>query len=719
MREKVIFEDVMETMKMMKWRESSYRLLKSIGQRKNGLTFYAVRNIVSHHAADEVERKLNLFFNVTQFSKNNWESILQRAEKLIEKLAECDKRIAEFVNNEPHLLSSKVIRLLKRQWRKVDEHLNAGTAKPRTTMHFHKLRAVVVRFIEVKLQKKEESVDSLLNMVEGFRKTPLEKESLAKYDFVHVVSSEMIMGSEADIVIGKMHESSYQISCHCVISEDGIDKMFHQPLFISRAKVASVVLCVTENMSEHFERATEHYLHNILHLEKYHIDNAVNDSSNDAQVSIHALSGQCNADINKPAELFIKELQLLTNTCCLGFSANRLLSALQRKTKTEWCALELDVECGLQQTDADNCNMMCVNSLVQCLNKLPWNLGDEQAVDDTLAHAYVQLLTRMTTGNCVSVHRKFVDTIQDFYSSRSETAVDAYDLLKWLINQLHSDLNQWTEVSMATDDEVIFSRVDYEWRNYLKKTKAKSIIVDTFYGLLSSVNDTIFKAFSILDVSVPESKEKLDLEEIMAKDKLVWLSPKILIVRLIKINRQQVPLVDFPIRDLDVEKYCAEKYKCGQRSNLKFDLIAVLNRHHNDKYTAYCQSKSTHNWKWYDNGIITHIENEEDVITSDAYILFYQRHGAFKENLHVYPSTSDAASCSFGQPLTSADAIVQSGLLKKNHSTVEHCSSSSQNMSREMGVTKNDELPDVIRCGDEDLLDETLIIAGGEEIPSS
>ena len=102
-----------------------------------------------------------------------------------------------------------------------------------------------------------------------------------------------------------------------------------------------------------------------------------------------------------------------------------------------------------------------------------------------------------------------------------------------------------------------------------------------------------------------------------------WNTPKILIVVLKRFSNdgsKNTELIDFPIRDLNLNKYCVGY---GKNKNI-FDLYAISNHLgslNSGHYYAYCKND---NGKWYNYNDTSVSEiSEDEIISENAYCLFY------------------------------------------------------------------------------------------------
>ncbi|XP_054627537.1 ubiquitin carboxyl-terminal hydrolase 19-like [Dunckerocampus dactyliophorus] len=125
-----------------------------------------------------------------------------------------------------------------------------------------------------------------------------------------------------------------------------------------------------------------------------------------------------------------------------------------------------------------------------------------------------------------------------------------------------------------------------------------------------------------------------------SKQLLLWRLPNILIIQLKRFSfrnfiwRDKInDMVDFPVRNLDLSKFCI-----GQKDEVQqppiYDLYAVINHYGGmigGHYTAYARLPSDKNsqrsdvgWRLFDDSTVTMVE-ESQVVTRYAYVLFYRR----------------------------------------------------------------------------------------------
>ncbi|TRY90639.1 hypothetical protein DNTS_003701 [Danionella cerebrum] len=125
-----------------------------------------------------------------------------------------------------------------------------------------------------------------------------------------------------------------------------------------------------------------------------------------------------------------------------------------------------------------------------------------------------------------------------------------------------------------------------------------------------------------------------------SKQLLLWRLPNVLIIQLKRFSfrsfiwRDKInDMVDFPVRNLDLSKFCIG-HKGDNQQPPVYDLYAVINHYGGmigGHYTAYARLPSDKNsqlsdvgWRLFDDSTVTTVE-ESQVVTRYAYVLFYRR----------------------------------------------------------------------------------------------
>ncbi|XP_061474826.1 ubiquitin carboxyl-terminal hydrolase 19 isoform X2 [Rhineura floridana] len=141
-----------------------------------------------------------------------------------------------------------------------------------------------------------------------------------------------------------------------------------------------------------------------------------------------------------------------------------------------------------------------------------------------------------------------------------------------------------------------------------------------------------------------------------SKQLMLWRLPNVLIIQLKRFSfrsfiwRDKInDMVDFPVRSLDLSKFCI-----GQKDEQQlpmYDLYAVINHYGGmigGHYTAYARLPSDKNsqrsdvgWRLFDDSTVTTVD-ESQVVTRYAYVLFYRRRNSPVERPpRVPPHPSD------------------------------------------------------------------------------
>jgi len=220
-------------------------------------------------------------------------------------------------------------------------------------------------------------------------------------------------------------------------------------------------------------------------------------------------------------------------------------------------------------------------------------------------------------------------------------------------------VNEFIEFKKANQDSFVMIMAMNYWKMFV--CDSHSIITDLFYGMFYSTVECLkcrnithkFDAFNILALEMKNTDTTLEdsLAEFTKEEKLVgdeqyfceycnskvdaskkiciFEVPNILIVQFKRFNNNNTKnhsKVTFPIDRLDISKYTTNVHKV---KNTVYNLNAV-SRHVGScgggHYTAYVK----HNNKWYDfdDQDIWHVPLDklnDELITKDAYILFYTR----------------------------------------------------------------------------------------------
>ncbi|ESN93865.1 hypothetical protein HELRODRAFT_88096, partial [Helobdella robusta] len=314
-----------------------------------------------------------------------------------------------------------------------------------------------------------------------------------------------------------------------------------------------------------------------------------------------------------------------------------------------------------------------MNSILQCLRHTKplvdfclngkYRNEIQENINCSFVAAYTKLM-RVTSGTSPYVSpcefREHITRLTDRYKDYSQH--DAQEFLIFLLEMLHCDLKRLNVSEIGGGGGAVVgipkSKKESEIWN-LFNNKEESEIINIFVGsLVSSLKCSNCKTKSkssepFLDLSLPLAEN--DKSEMTLNDCLAYFTkvevlngdnkplcehcnskqtfhkklrfekfPQILILHLkrFSIAEKQENLIKFPLKKLNLTKFAASK-SCP----VLYDLYAVsnhmgsLNKGH---YTACAKSDVTSLWNEYNDSRLTRID-ESQVVTSNAYILFYER----------------------------------------------------------------------------------------------
>ncbi|XP_059383662.1 ubiquitin carboxyl-terminal hydrolase 19 isoform X2 [Carassius carassius] len=193
------------------------------------------------------------------------------------------------------------------------------------------------------------------------------------------------------------------------------------------------------------------------------------------------------------------------------------------------------------------------------------------------------------------------------------------------------------------------------WKNYEKQkeyvlVRSKELEFDEDPGSATETSraghftlEQCLNLFTKPEVLAPEEAwycPKCQQHREASKQLLLWRLPNVLIIQLKRFSfrsfiwRDKInDMVDFPVRNLNLSKFCI-----GHKGDIQqppiYDLYAVINHYGGmigGHYTAYARLPSDKNsqrsdvgWRLFDDSTVTMVE-ESQVVTRYAYVLFYRR----------------------------------------------------------------------------------------------
>jgi len=332
--------------------------------------------------------------------------------------------------------------------------------------------------------------------------------------------------------------------------------------------------------------------------------------------------------------------------------------------------------CGLKNLG----NTCYMNSAIQCMSNtliLTEYFMSDRYTDDynvsKIEHNLVREWRRLLDGiwnnsNCTITPKSF-HKIVSILSNKLDYNVtfgnfsqnDVQEYLLFMINTLHNALCSQVIVKITgevkNDLDKLALKAMESWRNFFKDDY--SIIIDIFYSQVFSATKCpdcgnlsyIFTPICYHTLSIPNiSNRKTTLydcydmftrQEVLDSDNmwrceickevkcankrlLLWSTPKILIICLKRFKNfsKNGIYIDFPIKNFDLKNYCIGY----EKNKSKYNLYGICNHSGSlgsGHYYAYCKNKNS-KWYEYNDSIIKEI-SENDLVTSNAYCLFYEK----------------------------------------------------------------------------------------------
>ena len=297
---------------------------------------------------------------------------------------------------------------------------------------------------------------------------------------------------------------------------------------------------------------------------------------------------------------------------------------------------------------------------------------DNDRIEHHTVNEWVRLLKGIWNDNCVIAPHSFNKIVHimslrmgtSIYGSNSEQQ-DLQEFLQFIIDIMHTALAREVLINISGTVKTPVDKMAVEamkcWKNYFKDNF--SFFVELFYGQYATktkcpncnYNSYSYDPFCFL--SLPLNNQKLDnntgidlyniiqlycnneyldddnkwrCEKCKTESKAertitFWSTPKKLIIHLKRFknngNKNNV-YINYPLFNLNLSNYCVGYDKYESEYNL-YAVACHIGNEHGGHYISYCKNIN-HKWYKYDDKDVSEV-TENDVITRDAYCLFYSK----------------------------------------------------------------------------------------------
>ncbi|XP_050077531.1 ubiquitin carboxyl-terminal hydrolase 36-like [Anopheles maculipalpis] len=320
-------------------------------------------------------------------------------------------------------------------------------------------------------------------------------------------------------------------------------------------------------------------------------------------------------------------------------------------------------------------NTCFMNSMIQCLShtreltsflqsQSPTELGTNK--DHRILAEYTKLIQNMWSGSQRSINpsdlKHAFSSKHRMYSGSAQQ--DAQEFLRFFLDSLHGALN----VAVKRDplgeiDDAMNNRVkaDMLWNWYSKAEN--SVIKDLFVGQLRSTlkcthcdtESTMFDPFWDLSLPLPTSNSRCKLEnclEMFIKEEIldgidqptcskcetrrkctksltIERFPRYLVIHLKRFSETRFSkltnTVEFPTkkRELNLQPYASEDI-AGPVYYSLYGISNHIGSTAGGHYVAVCKHPVTQEWNEFNDNYVTET-SERNLVTSNAYVLFYER----------------------------------------------------------------------------------------------
>lgn len=240
-------------------------------------------------------------------------------------------------------------------------------------------------------------------------------------------------------------------------------------------------------------------------------------------------------------------------------------------------------------------------------------------------------------------------------------------------DKIHAQ-NEFNRYIDEHKNDVVIAHSYMYWSNYIR-VNHNSVINDLFTGLFHSTVKCLecnnishnFEPFNVISVEIDNTNgDTLDscITSFIKEEQLtdhnmymcdvcnkkvnaiksinIWDAPEYLIIHIKRFNKKYSnglvsinknnKLIKFPINDFNIDKYTDYiQVDYNSKNNINYDLCGISKHYgsyNSGHYTAQCRSIINKKWYNYDDQNVRAIKDdmiEQELVTKEAYILFYSR----------------------------------------------------------------------------------------------
>lgn len=322
-------------------------------------------------------------------------------------------------------------------------------------------------------------------------------------------------------------------------------------------------------------------------------------------------------------------------------------------------------------------NKCYMNSILQCLfhtlKLTDYILSTDYKNDlnkrnneQYVLHSYITLVNHVWDSNQLIKPKTFIENLSKFHKKYySLNQQDSHECLLYILEILHKALSYEIEIEIKgdvkNDTDSLMKKSLETWGKFYERDY--SFIIELFNGNLMNTikcthcdfSEQIFEPYNNFSISIQDTHSSLidcldyhfDNEHRIDswkcdkcnnngcnKSSIIWTFPNYVIINLKRFkleNNEMVKnknLITFPLKNLNLTKYISKEK--NDTNNYIYDLYAInyhIGELNNGHYWSACKNLDNEWYNFNDGNVSKYNESnlESQLITKDAYILFYHR----------------------------------------------------------------------------------------------